>query len=285
MKFRTCFTNPANHVAKRTPRLQGTFNLEALSQQQQSNLLGKIDVGEVWGVGRRIKAQLERLGILTARHLRDADSELIRERFSVVLSRTVAELQGVSCLELEEVTPQKQQIMCSRSFGELITRFADLQAAVAAHACRAGEKLRREGAVAAGVYVFIQSNPFREGDLQYRGSRFIPLSIPTQDTRRLTQAALAGLEEMYLPGINYKKAGVMLTGLQDQAIQQADLFSEQDGEGSLRLMAAVDALNKRHGSGTVFYGATGGRQRWAMRRDMVSGGFTSRWDEIMAVSG
>lgn len=274
----------ANHVAKKAARLQGVFNLEALTQQQQSNLLGKIDVGEVWGVGRRIKAQLERYGIVTARHLRDADSELIRERFSVVLSRTVAELQGVSCLELEEVTPQKQQIMCSRSFGELITRYTDLQEAVATHASRAGEKLRKEGAMAAGVYVFIQSNPFREGDVQYRGSRFIPLATPTQDTRRLTHAALAGLEDMFVPGINYKKAGVMLTDLQDHAIQQSDLFAQQDSEESLRLMAAVDALNKRHGRGTVFYGASRGRQRWAMRRNMVSGGFTTNWDEIITIN-
>lgn len=273
----------ANHVAKKTLRLKGVFNLERLTPQQQSSLLGKIEVGAVWGVGRRITAQLAQLGITTARDLRDADAEMIRERFSVVLARTVAELQGVSCLELEEVTPQKKQIMCSRSFGELVTRFSDLREAIVNHATRAGEKLRQEGAATTGVHVFIRSNPFREGDVQYKGSRYIPLATPTQDTRRIAAAALAGLEDMFVPGINYKKAGVMLCDLADHAVEQQDLFTPGDTENSQKLMSAVDALNRRHGRGTVFFAGSGIQKRWEMKSDMRSPGFTTRWDELQIV--
>lgn len=271
----------ANHVAKKTPRVNGVFNLERLSPAQQSSLFGKIEVGAVWGVGYRLKARLTAMGITTVRDLRDCPPERIREEFGVVLARTVSELQGVSCLELEEISPRKQQIMCSRSFGELITRYQDLREAVVHHATQAGEKLRNEGSAAAGVHVFVRSNPFREGDVQYSGSRFIALPTPTQDSRKLVAAAVAGLEDMFVPGINYKKAGVMLTNLVDQGTQQDDLFNATDTDSSRRLMTTVDTLNKRHGSGTVFYASAGTSKHWHMLSEMRSGRCLTDWRELV----
>jgi DNA polymerase V len=270
----------ANEVAKKATKLRGVLNLERLTVAQENSLLSKIQVSDVWGVGYRITKRLELINVRTALDLRNADADLIRDRFGVVLSRTVAELWGTSCLHLEDVRPAKKQIMNSRSFGRLITDIGELREAVVMHAARAAEKLRTEGCAAGGVYVFIQSNPFREQDRQYQASRYISFSTVTQDTRRITAMALKGLEEMYLPGINYKKAGVMLLDLVDQSIQQADLFSECDSPKSERLMGVLDGLNRRFGSGTAVFAGSGISRTWAMRSDMKSRNYTTRWGEL-----
>lgn len=274
----------ANFIAKKSRRLNGVFCLEDLEQPYQDRLLSKIAVDEVWGVGRRLRLHLTSLGITTVRALRDADPDLIRERFGVVLARTVAELNGVPCLELEELAGQKQQIMVSRSFGELITRKEDLREAIATHATRAAEKLRKEGALASGIYAFAHTNPFRKQDTQYSGSVLTPFATPTQDSRQLVRAALAALDAFYREGYFYKKAGVMLTGLQDRDTQQEDMFSPQDSEESLQLMQVMDAVNGRYGRNTLQLAATGIQGRWKMRRDMVSPAFTSDWKALVKVS-
>lgn len=270
----------ANEVAKKATKLRGVFNLERLTQTQENSLLSKIHVSDVWGVGYQITKRLELIKVRTALDLRNADADLIRERFGVVLSRTVAELRGKSCLHLEDVRPTKKQIMNSRSFGRLVTDPGELREAVVMHATRAAEKLRNEGCAAGGVYVFIQSNPFREQDRQYQASRYIGLPTVTQDTRRITAAALQGLEHIYVPGINYKKAGIMLCDLVDHAVQQTDLFTDCDSPRSERLMGVLDGLNRRFGSGTAVFAGSGLTRTWAMRSDMKSRNYTTRWNEI-----
>lgn len=271
----------ANHIAKKSLKCQGVFNLEALTMEQEERLLGKIAVGEVWGVGRRISDKLSRKGILTVRDLQRCDPEAIHQQFSVVLARTVSELQGTPCLSLEDVAPPKKQIMVSRSFGELVTRYEDLREAVVHYVTRAGEKLRQEGLMAQTLMVFAHSNPFREQDTQYSASRLVPLVMPTQDTRKLSAAALAGLAELFVPGIRYKKAGVMLSDLVDQDVQQNDLFANNDSDDSRQLMKVVDAINRQQGRGTVFLARAGCRQQtWQMRATMQSPAYMSRWPHV-----
>lgn len=270
----------ANFIAKRVPRLNGVFNIELLTEQQQRGLFSKVDVSDIWGIGYRITKRLEAIGVRSALDLRDADPDLIRDRFGVVLSRTVAELRGISCLHFEDVRPSKKQIMSSRSFCRLVTDIGELRESVVMHATRASEKLRAEGSAAGGVYVFVQSNPFRDQDKQYQASRCMELPTVTQDTRRITAMALRGLEDMFVPGINYKKAGVMLLDLVDHSVQQADLFSECDSPKSERLMGVLDGLNCRFGSGTAVFAGSGISRTWAMRSDIKSRNYTTRWDEI-----
>jgi DNA polymerase V len=146
---------------------------------------------------------------------------------------------------------------------------------------RAGEKLRKEGLAAQTLMVFAHSNPFREQDTQYSASRVVPLVMPTQDTRKLTAAALAGLADLFVPGILYKKAGVMLSDLVDQDIQQEDLFAVSDSDDSRELMKVVDAINRQQGRGTVFLAGAGCRQRaWQMRTTMQSPAYMSRWQHV-----
>ena len=168
----------------------GVCDFTALTQDELTALFERIDVGEVWGVGRKIDARLEAMGIRTVRQLRDADAEVIRSRFSVVLERTVRELRGVSCLHLEEVIPDKQQIMVSRSFGSLVHDLGELEEAVASYIARAAEKLRSQDSLAGAVQVYIRTNIFKPGVPQYQRGVTLPLPEATADTRILTGWAL-----------------------------------------------------------------------------------------------
>ncbi|WP_223879409.1 hypothetical protein [Dechloromonas sp. CZR5] len=148
-------------------------------------LFERIEVGEVWGIGRKINAGLEAIGIRTVRQLRDADAELMRTKFSVVVERTVRELRGVSCLELQEVVPGKQQIMSSRSFGQLVYELSELEEAVANYVAKAAEKLRAQDSLAGAVQVYIRTNVFKPEVPQYQRAVTVPLPEASSDTRVL----------------------------------------------------------------------------------------------------
>ena len=277
----------ANHCAKKgLAGEDGVCNLLALSAGDQDDLLGRIEVGEVWGVGRKIDARLQEMGISSVRDLRDADPVMIRSRFSVVLERTVRELNGVSCLSLEEVAPDKQQIMCSRSFGEPVYELDDLLDAVATYMSRAAEKLRQQQGVAAALMVFIQTNPFKPEEPQYHPSMTVPLPDPTSDTRVLVQWAQRVAKRLYRRGYAYKKAGVMLSGIQPEGVTQGSLFdspSSTDAKAG-NLMALMDGINQKWGRGAIRLAAERQHHPWQMRRDRMSPRYTTSWDELPSVN-
>ncbi|MDR1850224.1 MAG: Y-family DNA polymerase [Zoogloeaceae bacterium] len=276
----------ANHLAKKNPCFAGVCDLNALSAEDRENRMGKTPVSEVWGVGRQIDARLAKLGINTVLDLYNADLKMIREQFGVVLERTVEELRGNSCLELEAVVPAKQQILSSRSFGMPITSLPKLQEAVSYHVSNVAGRLRAQGSLAGAAHVFIHTNRFREDQPQYNGSITVPLPIPSDDSRVLAGVALRGLKEIFRTGYEYKKAGVMLALLSDKANRQGSLFAEtqvQNGRGE-RLMAAVDSINAKFGRGSVYLAAEGTDKGWAARADKLSQRYTTRWDELPVVS-
>ncbi|MCZ2112760.1 MAG: Y-family DNA polymerase, partial [Anaerolineae bacterium] len=203
----------ANHAAKKRPEFGGVCDLAALSAAAQDALLASIDVGEVWGVGHRGTPRLKALGLDNVKALRDADAKWLRREFSVVLERTVTELNGIPCIDLEDAAPAKQQIMSSRAFGAYVYDLAGLEEAVATYVGRAAEKLRRQGSVAGAVQVYVRTNPFKEDHPQYQRGLTVPLPDPTDDTRLLVRAALLGLRRIFKPGYAYQKAGVMLMDL------------------------------------------------------------------------
>ncbi len=274
----------ANHVAKKSivPDLDGVFAWESLNEADVSAVMATITVGEVWGVGRRLTEQLQSMGICSALDLKRADRATMTKRFSVVLARTVDELNGEACLVLDDVTPSKQQIMTSRSFGQTVTEQDQLAAAITKFASRGAEKLRQQRSVANAVQVFAMTNRFAVDEPQYTPSILVPLSIATDDSMRITRAALYGLKCFYRPGFQYKKAGVMLTGLESRRDRQLDLFSTYDESRSNRLMAAMDAVNSRYGRDTLRLAITSGTgaAASAMRRERKSPGYTTQWGEI-----
>lgn len=271
----------ANHLAKKNPEFEGVCDLHAIPRPERLQWMSQLEVGEVWGVGKRIAKRLNAMGVETVLDLRNISIKEIRAQFGVVMERTCNELRGISCLELEDVAPSKQQIMSSRSFGSPVTTLAELREAVASYVTRAAEKLRAQQSVSAAVYVYIQTNRFKESDLQYSEGLLVPLPDPTDDTRLLTKAATLGLDLIFKPGYQYKKAGIMLTLIFDKAKRQATLFDDPlQRAQSAKLMAAMDAINAEFGRDTVRTGANGTDKRWAMRSENRSPRFTTRWNEL-----
>ena len=258
--------------------------------------MGSTDVGCVWGVGRRIGARLTEAGIHTVRDLVKADVTALRSQFSVVLEKTLLELRGTSCVDLDDTPAGRQQIMCSRSFGSAVTDLAELEQVVSDFASRVAEKLRQQGSTAGAVHVFITTSPHRKQDRQHSPSLTVPMVRPTNDTRELVATAVCALRQMYRPGINYVKAGVMLVDLHDAGARQGelDLFAvdqqtsapEVERDRS-QLMGALDALNHRFGKGAVrIASAQQGRGMHASvgKQERRSPRYTTRLDEIAGVS-
>lgn len=271
----------ANHCAKKglTGR-DGVCDFGRLSDVELSQLFASLPVGDIWGIGRKFSERLLEMGIQTVEELRIANPNKIRQQFSVVVERTVKELNGIPCIELEDVGTPRQQIMVSRSFGQEVSNFDDLSESVAYFAASAAEKLRKDGSVAASICVFIQTNPFKESP-QYQRSVVVPMSQPTDDTVRLVNAATRGLREIYREGFGYKKSGVLLMALQPKGTIQAALFDDPTEQTkSAKLMQVMDSINRRMGKGSLTIAASGTRQRWAMRRDRKSPNYTTEWGEL-----
>jgi len=186
---------PTGSLAKKHPdfRAEGVCNLQDLSPKEQAGYFAALGVEDVWGIGRQWSARLNKLGLKTVADLQRADVPTIQRQFNVVLAKTVMELNGISCLPLEEAPPPRQQIIASRSFGMPVTTFAMLSEAVASHTARAAAKLRREGLHAGLIQVFIATSPFKPEAPQYHPGSKVPLSVPTADTTPLLRAARVGL--------------------------------------------------------------------------------------------
>jgi DNA polymerase V len=271
----------ANHIAKKHPAFDGVCDLVAMDPDRRDALMAAIEVGEVWGVGRRIEARLQASGIRTVKDLREASPAWLRSRFGVVMERTGAELRGLSCLALEQGSPAKKQIISSRSFGRPVPSLAELSEALASHASHAAAKLRRQDGAAHAIHVFIRTNPFRE-EPQYSNGMVIPLPNATSDTRLLVRAALFGLKQIYREGFAYGKAGVMLMEIGEARVTQGSLLPAHGaGDRSERLMQAVDRLNQRYGRDTLSVFASAKAPRaWAMRRENMSPCYTTRWSDV-----
>ena len=274
----------ANYLAKKNPSYGGVFDLEAVDQAAQTNLLAAIAVNEVWGVGRKLAARLAALGVTTVADLRDRPPAEIRAHFGVVLERTVRELRGEACLELEEVAPAKQQIMCSRSFSREVATFDELREAVLCYVSRAAEKLRAQGAVAGAVQVFVQTNNFKPDLRQYSRGLTVMLSGASDDTLELGQAAVRGLRTIYRAGFKYKKAGTMLVDLAPKGQRQAGLFEDPRQRARRdRLNGALDRVNVRFGRDALGLAGAGVRREWSMQRQRLSPAYTTDWTALPIV--
>lgn len=279
----------ANHVAKTAERKPGSYpeklaqvcNLATLPAADMDAVLAATEVGDVWGVGRRISAALTEGGIRTALDLARMDPATIRSGWNVVLERTVRELQGVSCMELESMPPAKKEIACTRSFGRPVTHLAELVEAVSAHASRGAEKLRMQDGHACKVLVFAHTSPHRPGP-RFSRSVVVPLRRPTSHTPLLVDAAVRGIKSIFQPGFQLTKCGVMLLELQPAGRLQHELDLDEPGEDKSRLMAALDSLNDRYGRGTltVASAGAGNTKTWRLKAERKTPEYTTRIDQI-----
>lgn len=274
----------ANHCAKKSlAGAEGVCDFTALSVAELRALLQRIEVGEVWGVGPRISVKLQAMGMRSVWDLRQADAATIRDRFGVVLERTVRELRGESCLPLEALAPPKQQIMCSRSFGQEITTIEELRQSVLTYIARAAEKLRRQQSLTSAVLVFAHTNPFKDVP-QLSRQIVVPLPYPTDDTILLSQAARAGIERIFEPGYRYKKSGTMLMELQPKMQRQVTLFEDPVAIARRdRLNQAMDRINSRYGRRTVALWGAGIEKPWSMRAGNRTPAYTTDWYNLPTV--
>lgn len=264
----------ANDMAKR-----GT-GVAVLAEAQETQAMTDLPVGDVWGIGQRLTAALEPLGITTAAKLRNADTRQLRERFNVVVERTVMELRGTSCLSLEDITSARKTLMVSRSFGDKVTTLADLEAAVSTHAARAAEKLRAGRQVAEHIEVFMHTSPFDKTTKPYTARAAIALEHATADTRLIASAALSLTGRLFKPGHRYAKAGILMLGLSKAEKATPTLFAGTDDRRSRALMSALDRLNADYGRGVVRFASTKMGKAWRMRIDRRSRSYTTRWNEL-----
>ncbi|MES2579422.1 MAG: Y-family DNA polymerase [Pseudomonadota bacterium] len=274
----------ANHCAKKRPILNGVCNFNAMSEKELDDLLSQIEIGEIWGVGRKLAPKLQALGYNTVLDLKRADAEALRQQFSVVMQKTIHELNGIVCIEMEEVAPPKKQIVSSRSFGHAVYDYNSLAESITLYMSRAAEKLRKQQYYAGSVYVFIRTSEFKPEHPYYSNGMTISMPSPTDDTRQLVNVVLWGLKQIYRPNFKYAKAGVMLSELVPSEGVQTDLFSEvQVSPKSKALMAAMDKINRKMGKESVKLASEGFARPWKMKQENKSPCYTTKWEDIPRV--
>ncbi|MCK7343306.1 Y-family DNA polymerase [Enterobacter kobei] len=272
----------ANHAAKTWKATGGVVDLSNVDRQRK--LMALLPVDEVWGVGRRISKKLEAMGIKTVLDLADTHIAVIRKHFNVVLERTVRELRGEPCLELEEFAPVKQEIVCSRSFGERITEYDQMRQAICSYAARGAEKLRGEHQYCRYISTFVKTSPFALNEPYYGNSASVKLLTPTQDSRDIINAATRCLDAIWKEGHRYQKAGIMLGDFFSQGVAQLNLFDENSPRSdSAPLMNILDHLNAKGGKGTLYFAGQGIQQQWQMKREMLSPRYTTRFSDLLIV--
>ncbi|WP_336938955.1 Y-family DNA polymerase [Acinetobacter modestus] len=276
----------ANHIAKKNPSFDGVCDLVNMDLCNKEDYLRQIDVSEVWGVGRKISKKLQTMGVNTVLDLASSDPREIQKRFSIVMARTVAELQGISCIEVEHTPPSKKQIVASRSFGNRVTELTDLKEAISMYAQDACNRLRSEDLICGTIIAFVQSNPFDPNVPFYNKAVSYTFPEPTDFAPELAKAATLMLNHIYKEGIRYKKCGVLLTCLEPKSGHTYDLLTDFDEiEKKERLMKAMECVHQKFGKKKIGIGPcfVPGRN-WSMSRDKLSKN-PFRWDELLLITG
>lgn len=245
------------------------------------NRLSEIEVKEIWGVGRNIARKLNFLGIFTAAELSACSPTMIRKTFSITLQKTVMELNGTPCIELED-TQLAKSLICSRSFENEINSFENLKKVISEFVDSACLRLREQKGVARGIVVYIDTNRFK--DKQYHNSRLICLPEATNHTAKFTKAMLEGLRTIYRPEFYYKRAGVMLVEIEDVNAPQTDFLSSPETKRKdNKLMQAFDAVNKKLGRKTLYFGTQAAGVKHYIKREFKSSSYTTSWQGLPIV--
>jgi len=270
----------ANHIAKQIPELGGVCDLT--DEAERDHWLIRVPFDEVWGIGAASAAKLQRLGLESVADLRDLDPRLARDLLTVVGERIAHELRGVSCLALETLPAERKGCAVTRSFSVKIDDLDRMLEAVADYANRLGEKLRRDGMAATHLQVFMHTSRFND-DLRHSAATTVHLPQASSDSLELAAAAVRGARHLWREGYRYAKAGVMTADLVPDGRSQLALLDARDHERSKRLMAAVDACNRRYGRGIVKPGSVGVARTWATKFERRSPRYTTRLDELPTV--
>jgi DNA polymerase V len=269
----------ANHAAKKIPQTNGVCVLDTPKKWQW--LQKRMPVNKIWGIGSRLSKRLTEQKIITAADLAAANPKQLGYLFSVNMERTIRELNGESCIPIEEAPPPKKQIYCTRSFGQRINDLGELQQAACLYAARAAEKLRAQNSLAITLHVFINTS-HHAADTHFN-SKTVKLDYPTSDTRQIETKVKAAIASLYRAGYSYAKAGVGIVELQDRSHKQHDFFTPGQTLKSEALMACMDNINFKFGRNSTHVAAQGITGRWTMNQKMLSPAYTTRWMDIPRV--
>lgn len=274
----------ANHIAKKNPGFNSVCDLVNMDPCNKENYFAQIDVSEVWGVGRKHSKKLQNMGINTVLDLACAEPREMQKKFSIVMARTIYELQGISCIEIEHTPPSKKQIVASRSFGDRVTELTDLKEAISMYAQDACKRLRDEGLLCGCMIAFVQSNPFDPNVPFYNKSITGSFSEPTDCAIDFVKAATKMLNDIYKEGVKYKKCGVVLTCLEPKSGHTYDLLTDFEIiEKKEQLMRAMDGIHSKFGKKKIGVGPCFIPNRnWSMSRDKLSRN-PFRWDQLTIV--
>ncbi|MDX1796404.1 MAG: Y-family DNA polymerase [Hydrogenovibrio sp.] len=279
----------ANHLAKNDSNYQGVLDLNTLSPSTKNWVFKHTDVGKVWGVGKKMSANLKSNGIRTVYDLQQANPGRIRRRYSITLEKIVRELNGECCLSSQELSNPKQQIISSRSFGQAVTDVKSMEQALVSHTANAAKKLRQQNGVCDYITLYFKTDSFNRQASQYQPSHTLALPYASDDTILLAKAVKQGLRQIWRPGYPYKKAGVILSGLSPKGPVQQDCFlPAPDPVQHLkheRLMQLTDRINLIMGDHTLYHSSEGIKHKtsWQMNRNLMSGRYTTRWNELPKV--
>lgn len=275
----------ANHIAKKNPGFNSVCDLVNMDPCNKEYYFSLIDVSEVWGVGRKHSKKLQSMGINTVLDLACAEPREMQKRFSIVMARTIYELQGIPCIEIEHTPPSKKQIVASRSFGGRVTELTDLKEAISMYAQDACKRLRDEGLLCGCMIAFVQSNPFDANVPFYNKSITGSFSEPTDCAIDFVKAATRMLNDIYKEGIKYKKCGVVLTCLEPKSGHTYDLLTDfKQIEKKECLMQAMDGIHSKFGKKKIGVGPCFIPNRnWSMSRDKLSRN-PFKWDELPLIT-
>ena len=276
----------ANHIAKKNPGLGGVCDLT--DEAVRSRWMDVVALDEVWGIGRASQERLKAMGCVSVADVRDLDPKLARKGLTVVGERIIHELRGTACLDLATLAPTRKGCAVTRSFSRRVEDLSTMEQAVATHASRLGEKLRREGLGTDHLNVFFHTSEHDRDRPQRSASTTVTLPEATNDTLILAKAATSAVRGLWRDGYRYGKAGLItvdLVTMQDsqRALPGLGRFDREKGDA---LMAAFDACNRRFGRGTVVPGSTGfaAKRDWSTKFEMRSPRYTTRLDELPVVS-
>ena len=274
----------ANKIAKKNPGHDGVFVIT--DDAARLAALQQFDIGDVWGIGRQYADMLRARGIETAHQFTELSDDWVRQHMTVTGSRLLLELRGQSCLPMLEPRTISKNICSSRSFGIQQTSLEVISEAVSTFANKCGEKLREQKACAGVLSVFVQTNQFRPDQAQYSKSQTLSIATATSSSAELIKYALHGLKQIYRPGYEYKKAGVIVTGIVPAEHVQVDMFDTTDHEKQGRVASVMDHLNQRYGRDTISFAVQGttGKRPWQSRFNRRSPSYTTDWDELPKVT-
>ena len=268
----------ANRYAKKMLRNEGVYSLDTPEKVEAA--LRWCAIGEVWGIGPQYAQKLRSMGVNTAYEFTLLPEEWVRKHLKVVGQRMYHELRGIPSIKFEEVAPAKKAICTSRSFGTLLTDKQEIKRALANHAARCAEKLRRQGSCASVVQVFLQTNPFRKGDRQY--SRQITLQLPsaTNSTNLLICYGSQALDLLYKPGYNFHKVGMVVMDIVPHTQVQSAIYNIENKKRNAAVMKTLDGVNAQLGRDTVRFAAQGYSNTWHLRAGHLSPCYTTRLDQV-----